>query len=1109
MKVFRPILSVLLALCLVLPMAPAYAAEASREGAEVRGIHNTITIDDDAAGGYEGDYVVIYNPATSSSTSYSTGTMTGLIETSVNANVHSGDLQRAEDERPSCIIDVDGIINEQNRREDPNYGVIREGEPTRATSYKVGDTRNFTISSYNPGSGSSLNFKVLAVGAHCYIWTPSQNVTNYYTLDSIDSSYAQQAADEFDRMYSLMNTSFGNHSNGSNGDGKVSLLFYNIDDGWNGSGGFVAGYFSSASYSYDGMPIINIDTYPGVYYKTSSGNEGKSMDIAYGTACHEYQHCINYSNTSGMSTWLNECFSAAAEEICYPGSSVVSRIQSWENYYFSDNGDWDNPPSEVAYTSAYTLHKGFSMYNWNNNLEMDDTLALYAQVSFFAQYLFTRFGNGIYKQISNKFSSSEPTAITNATGVNCADLVRDFRVAVTANAAQDQYNGIYGFKAQAGYDPDAYHGVENPWSLLSPVVFTGSSCSIKGGGAITVKPVGGVYNPPSGASSSLKYIGIRLAAPYTVTAESNNTAWGTVEVNGTTILCTPAAGYYVESCDVISGTASCTINGNTVDVAPDSDCTVRVNFAPKPTYTVNFVVAGGAAGTQTALVNDVITLPGSVDVNPEGWTFSGWTAAPIDGETVDKPVFYAPGAAYTVTGNATLHALYTRVEEGTGEIVFQLAEGLEDGGQYLLVAENSISGMTGYAVGNTVVTSNHYLSAVAVTRNSDNTCTTADLSSVLWVASGSESNGYTFYNEAVGKYMGLDSSEYLAPTASAVAWFYTANRYLDNRVDSEGYYYLSYAADNGRYTTSKSGNIINLYRAVNGSTTYYTTEPVIEITLQITQQPEDYTGAVGATASFTVEAIGDGLTYRWQYKSLKDGKWYNANVTGAADATMRIEVTAARNGMQFRCKVTDSSGETLISEPATLRADVPALAITGQPEDYTGAVGDTASFTVEAQGDGLTYQWQYKSLKDGKWYNTKTDGYNTPTMRIEVTAARNGMQFRCKVTDSSGKTVISSPATLYAGAPLSITAQPEDYTGAVGDIASFTVEAQGDGLSYRWQYKSLRDGKWYNANVTGATAATMSIEVTAARSGMQFRCKVTDSSGKTVTSAPATLYVAG
>ena len=73
-----------------------------------------------------------------------------------------------------------------------------------------------------------------------------------------------------------------------------------------------------------------------------------------------------------------------------------------------------------------------------------------------------------------------------------------------------------------------------------------------------------------------------------------------------------------------------------------------------------------------------------------------------------------------------------------------------------------------------------------------------------------------------------------------------------------------------------------------------------------------------------------------------------------------------------------------------------------------------ASFTVAAEGEGLTYQWQYKSLKDGKWYNTKVDGYDTPTMRIEVTAARNGMQFRCKVTGGS-VTVISDPATLYVG----------------------------------------------------------------------------------------------
>ena len=119
----------------------------------------------------------------------------------------------------------------------------------------------------------------------------------------------------------------------------------------------------------NGLPILNIDTYPGVYYKNSSGTEYKRMDDTYNTMVHEYQHLINYSNTSGMNSWLNECFSAAAEEICYPGSSVVGRIQSWEGYYYSDNNDWLNPPAEFQYQSSNSLHTGYSMYAWSNNLD--------------------------------------------------------------------------------------------------------------------------------------------------------------------------------------------------------------------------------------------------------------------------------------------------------------------------------------------------------------------------------------------------------------------------------------------------------------------------------------------------------------------------------------------------------------------------------------------------------------------------------------------------------------------------------------------------------------------------------------------------------------------
>ena len=48
----------------------------------------------------------------------------------------------------------------------------------------------------------------------------------------------------------------------------------------------------------------------------------------------------------------------------------------------------------------------------------------------------------------------------------------------------------------------------------------------------------------------------------------------------------------------------------------------------------------------------------------------------------------------------------------------------------------------------------------------------------------------------------------------------------------------------------------------------------------------------------------------------------------------------------------------------------------------------------------------------------------------------------------------------------SITTQPSDYTGYVGEKATFSVTAQGIGLTYQWQCYS--NGAWINSGVTGA-----------------------------------------
>ena len=77
---------------------------------------------------------------------------------------------------------------------------------------------------------------------------------------------------------------------------------------------------------------------------------------------------------------------------------------------------------------------------------------------------------------------------------------------------------------------------------------------------------------------------------YTVTASSNNTAWGTVSVSGRRITATPAEGYYVEGYTLLSGDAEVKRNDNIFTVIAASDCSVRINFAPKKVVTATFII---------------------------------------------------------------------------------------------------------------------------------------------------------------------------------------------------------------------------------------------------------------------------------------------------------------------------------------------------------------------------------------------------------------------------------------------------------------------------------------------------------------------------------------
>jgi hypothetical protein len=96
------------------------------------------------------------------------------------------------------------------------------------------------------------------------------------------------------------------------------------------------------------------------------------------------------------------------------------------------------------------------------------------------------------------------------------------------------------------------------------------------------------------------------------------------------------------------------------------------------------------------------------------------------------------------------------------------------------------------------------------------------------------------------------------------------------------------------------------------------------------------------------------------------------------------------------CNVEDNNVNVVVNPPT----------ITTQPTDVTVAANSTATFTVVATGESLSYQWVRES--DG----TEIAGATSATLTItSTTTAMNGSKYHCKVKNSKA-TVTTTTVTL-------------------------------------------------------------------------------------------------
>lgn len=88
------------------------------------------------------------------------------------------------------------------------------------------------------------------------------------------------------------------------------------------------------------------------------------------------------------------------------------------------------------------------------------------------------------------------------------------------------------------------------------------------------------------------------------------------------------------------------------------------------------------------------------------------------------------------------------------------------------------------------------------------------------------------------------------------------------------------------------------------------------------------------------------------------------------------------------------------------------LAITEQPEDFKGQIGDVAIFTIKASGDNLTYQWQYQNADSTGWSNSSMTGSRTATVAVPITEDKKGQKYRCVIRDEHDNIVVSNVVSI-------------------------------------------------------------------------------------------------
>ena len=244
--------------------------------------------------------------------------------------------------------EVRSVVETVSRDPEPMFLMRNRAAAPEIRSFNIGDTQTFWTKNIVENKFEETRAVLKAIGKNCYVFLEEGKTLTPEAIEKVRKSF-----DEV--IYPTNTANFGSEwKPGIDGDDRIYLLMFDIKDGYNGTGGFVGGYFYAIdAYQQEKLPAHLKSNEREMLYLDINPSDPAS-DRFQNTIAHEFQHMIHFNQDSSEYTWVNEACSQIAPYLCGFGhaNQVVSFMRTPDN-------------SLTAWSKQQMLANYGQVYLWN------------------------------------------------------------------------------------------------------------------------------------------------------------------------------------------------------------------------------------------------------------------------------------------------------------------------------------------------------------------------------------------------------------------------------------------------------------------------------------------------------------------------------------------------------------------------------------------------------------------------------------------------------------------------------------------------------------------------------------------------------------------------